>query len=79
MNKIKVGIIGTGGIAKKHATAYRENERVELAALYDIIPGRAAEWATKNKLEGICICGRLEELFKKVDAVSVCTPNNHSL
>lgn len=78
MNKVKVGIIGTGftiGIAKQHVTAYQANERVELTAFYDIVPGRAAEWAQKHKIEGVAICESLEELFEKVDAVSVCTPN----
>lgn len=79
MNKLKVGIIGTGftiGIAKRHVEAYHSNERSELVALYDIIPGRAAKWAEKKKVEGVTICESMEQLFDMVDAVSICTPNN---
>ncbi len=79
MNKVRIGIIGTGytvGIAKAHVNAYKANDRAVLTALYDIMPGRAAEWAQKNALEGLKICESLEELFDRVDAVSICTPNN---
>lgn len=79
MNKLKVGIIGTGfsiGIAKRHVEAYQANERVELVAAYDIIPGRAAKWLEGKKVEGVTVCDTMEQLFDMVDAVSVCTPNN---
>lgn len=79
MSKIRVGIIGTGytvGIARAHVEAYNVNERTELTALYDIIPGRAAEWAQKSSLRGVKICESLEEIFSMVDAVSICTPNS---
>lgn len=79
MKKVKAGIIGTGytiGIAKQHVEAYHANEQAELVAMYDRIPGRAAAWAEEKKITGVTICGSLEELFAKVDAVSICTPNH---
>lgn len=79
MSKIKVGIIGTGytiGIARDHVEAYKANKRTELTALYDIVPGRAYEWAQKASLQGVKICESLEELLSMVDAVSICTPNS---
>ncbi|MED4224496.1 Gfo/Idh/MocA family oxidoreductase [Neobacillus cucumis] len=79
MEKVKIGIIGTGytiGIAQQHVEAYQANERAELVALFDIIPGRAAEWASKRGLQDIKICESLQELFDHVDAVSICTPND---
>lgn len=78
MKKVKVGIIGTGftiGIAKNHVDAYKNNARAELVAFYDIIPGRAAEWAEKKEIKDVVICNTLEELYEMVDAVSICTPN----
>lgn len=36
MNKIKVAIIGTGGIANEHINAYLKNPNVELYAFCDI-------------------------------------------
>jgi predicted dehydrogenase len=79
MKEVKVGIIGTGftiGIAKNHVDAYEANGRAELVALYDIIPGRSAEWAKKYSLKDVKICESVEELLSIVDAVSICTPNS---
>lgn len=78
MKKVKIGIVGTGftiGIAKQHVDAYLENKRAELMGIYDIVPGRAQQWADEKGLEGVVICNSYEELLDKVDAVSICTPN----
>jgi predicted dehydrogenase len=78
MKKVRVGIIGTGytiGIANQHVAAYRANGRAELTAIYDILPGRAAEWAAQKGITGVTICESIEQLFGLVDAVSLCTPN----
>ena len=77
MEKIKVGIVGTGytvGIAANHVNGYLQNPGCILTALYDIIPGRAAKWAEEKKLN-VEICSSYDELLDKVDAVSICTPN----
>lgn len=78
MEKIKVGIAGTGytvGIANSHVNGYRFcAEDCELVALYDIIPGRAAQWAKEKNLD-VKICGSFDELLDCVDAVSITTPN----
>lgn len=78
MEKIKVGIAGTGytvGIANNHVNGYRYcQEDCELVALYDIVPGRAAQWAKEKDLN-VKICGTFDELLDSVDAVSICTPN----
>ena len=39
--KLRVGIIGTGGIAHAHARAYKNFDDVEIVAGADIIPGKA--------------------------------------
>jgi len=78
MKKVRIGIIGTGftiGIAQQHIEAYKDNERAELVALYDILPGSAAEFASKHGIKDVKICESLEELYENVDAVSICTPN----
>lgn len=77
MKKIRTGIAGTGytvGIAANHVRAYQENPQSELVALYDILPGRAAQWAAEKQLD-VKICASYEELLDSVDAVSLCTPN----
>lgn len=78
MEKIKVGIAGTGytvGIANNHVNGYKAcSDECELVALYDIVPGRAAQWASEKGLD-VKICQTFDELLDQVDAVSICTPN----
>lgn len=78
MEKVRIGIIGTGftiGIAMSQINGYKKIEDAEVVAAYDIIPGRVEAFLERHKLEGIHPCTSLEELFSMVDAVSVCTPN----
>ena len=72
MEKIKIGIIGTGYIGNVHARIFSGNERCEVAALYDIKPERAERSA---KSVGGKVCRSREELFEIADAVLVCAPN----
>ncbi|MCY7347410.1 MAG: Gfo/Idh/MocA family oxidoreductase [Pyrinomonadaceae bacterium] len=72
MDKIKIGIIGTGYIGSVHARIFSRDERCEVAALYDVKPERAEKTA---KLVGGTVCQSREELFDIADAVLVCTPN----
>lgn len=81
MDKVKVGIVGTGftiGIAKPHLEAYLENKYVDSIVLFDSIKGRAQEWIKEKGYtdKRIVICDSYEDLLKQVDAVSICTPNN---
>jgi predicted dehydrogenase len=41
MSKLKIGIVGTGYIGNVHGRIFASDERVEVAALYDIITERA--------------------------------------
>ena len=73
---IRVGIIGAGGIARyAHIPGYQAQEDVELLALCDIVPGKAAKLAREfNVPRAYDSCA--EMLSKEdLDAVSVCTPN----
>lgn len=44
MSKIRLLVLGTGHMAKAHATAFAQDERVEMVAACDVVPGRAAEF-----------------------------------
>jgi len=45
---IKIGIIGCGKITEvRHAPEYVENPYCELAGFFDVVPGRAREFADK--------------------------------
>ena len=71
MSKLKVGIIGTGGISHFHIKGYIANPDVELYALCDINEDRlnavAKEYGIERKFTDINELLKLEEL----DAVSV--------
>ncbi|MHB1001036.1 MAG: Gfo/Idh/MocA family protein [Armatimonadota bacterium] len=75
-DKIRIGIIGTGGIAKNtHIPAYINNPDAEIVAVCDnrpeVVDAVAAEFGIKHKFTDY---NKLLEL-DEIDAVDVCTPN----
>jgi len=73
---LRIALIGTGGIADAHLTAYQQFAgRCEVAAITDIFPDKAVE---KKKKFGLS-CDTFDD-YKKllgrsdIDLVSVCTP-----
>jgi predicted dehydrogenase len=74
--KLKIGIIGTGGISQVHMTGYATMpDLCELVAFCDLIPERA-EKASKDFGPGKVYTDYRELLKdKEIDAVSVTTPN----
>ena len=75
MNKLKIGVIGCGSIAKhRHLPEYAANTQIKIVAVCDIVKSRADETAV---LYGAKSYESYEELLQnsEVDAVSVCTPN----
>ena len=77
MGKLRIGIIGTGGIAGAHTKAYLQMDDVEIVAGADIIKGRAREFFDKHGLTDAKDYTSAKAMFKaeKIDAVSVCTYN----
>ena len=76
--KFKVAIIGTGWIAEAHIESYLAQPDVEVVALADMIPGKAAAFAKRYGVENARIYGHHTEMLaaeKELDAVSVCTYN----
>ncbi|CAN5793272.1 inositol 2-dehydrogenase [soil metagenome] len=72
MEKVRIGIVGTGYIGNVHGRIYSRDKRAEVTALYDIVPERA-ERAAKGI--GGKVCSSREELLANCDAVLVCSPN----
>lgn len=70
---LKVGLIGCGFMGTMHANCYRNIAGVELAALADIRPERAAELA---KGTNAALFGDGADLIReaKVDIVDICLP-----
>ena len=72
---MKIGIIGTGGMANAHAEEFSKIDGVRLAACLDVVPGKAAAFAAKHGIAHACTL--LDEVFAQVDAVSIVTPDAH--
>lgn len=82
-NKIKVGIIGCGGIAnQKHLPSLKEqSDLCEIVAFCDIIEERAKKAAAEYGTQGASVYTDYKELLKDgaIDVVHVLTPNvSHS-
>ncbi len=71
MDKIRVGVVGTGYLGSLHAKIYRDIETCSLAAVCDIDKTRLDQISKALNVPGYA---NYEELFGKVDAVSVAVP-----
>ncbi len=76
MEKVKIGIIGTGYIGSVHGQIYSQDSRTEVSALFDVVPEKAERTA---RAIGGKVCRSREELFENCDAVLVTTPNKTPL
>ena len=80
--KIKVGIIGCGGIANgKHMPSLAKIKEIEMVAFCDIIEEKAEAAAKKFGTPDAKVYTDYKELLadKSIDTVHVCTPNrSHS-
>lgn len=77
MEKVKVGIIGCGGISKTaHCPSYLIEPRAEITAVCDIIEERA-ESVRKKFFRKAKVYMDYKELLKDpdIDYVDICTPN----
>ena len=77
MSKLKVAVIGNGGIANSHMHGYLNlTDRIEVVACCDINPEKADEFAAKYGIPHVYYS--CEEMFKHetFDLVSVCTWNS---
>lgn len=77
MEKIRVGIVGCGGIANgKHLPAMKRNGNFEITAFCDLIAERAKKAKEEYGTKDAKVFGDYTELLKEdLDAVYVLTPN----
>jgi|SRR5690625_3669504 len=76
VNNVKIGIIGSGGIAKGHARAYMNMNHVEIVGVADVVPGKAKAFIEELNISGAKAFENHQDLLKEeLDGVSVCTPN----
>src|SRR5215510_3101877 len=72
MAKLKIGIIGAGYIAGVHAGVLARDERVQLAAIYDVVPAAAERLAGSYNATAVAT---VLEVLERSDAVYITTPN----
>lgn len=74
-NKLRVALIGAGGIAKAHIRYYQDMDDVEMVAVADVVLERARACCEEYQIPQAY--ADYEDLLRqaKPDAVSVCTPN----
>ncbi len=72
--RIRFGIVGTGGIGTFHAAIMQQVAQVELVAVADIVPERAKAVGERF---GVAWHGSYDDLLARgdIDAITVCTPS----
>ena len=75
--RIRLAIVGTGGMANVHAEEFLKDKGVELVAVCDVSPERASAFAAKHAPEA-AVFTDFGELLREVkpDAVANVTPDN---
>ncbi len=76
MKKVKVGIIGAGGISQSHIAGYKALDNVEIYAVCDINEQRAIECSKNHNIKHVFTDFNEMLKLEELDAVSVCTWNN---
>lgn len=71
MKKLRVGVVGAGYLGRFHAQKYSELENAELVGVVDTNVERSRLVAGEVKTEAFF---SIEDIFGKVDAVSIVTP-----
>ncbi|NLK07278.1 MAG: Gfo/Idh/MocA family oxidoreductase [Firmicutes bacterium] len=76
-DSIRIGIIGTGNIARSYARAYRDIPEAEIVGLCDIVPGKAAAYGEREGFPNAKTYVRYQDMLEELelDAVSISTPN----
>ena len=76
-DKLKVGIVGVGGIARTHIPGWQASEHAELVAGSDISEDVLNTWGEQYGVKKLYV--NPEDLFAdpEIDIVDVCTPNNY--
>jgi myo-inositol 2-dehydrogenase / D-chiro-inositol 1-dehydrogenase len=76
VNRVKVGLIGTGFVADLHAAAARMVPEVELAAVASPTPGKAAHFARERGIPQAFEDYRDLLKVKEIDLVTLALPNH---
>jgi predicted dehydrogenase len=70
---IRVGIVGTGAMANAHAENFLKISGVSVGACFDVVEERSRAFADKHGIRHVATS--LADLLKRVDAVTLVTPD----
>jgi len=79
MSKVRIGIIGCGGIANgKHMPSLAKVQEAEMVAFCDVVVERAEEAKQKYGNEDAKVYSDYKEMLQdaSIDVIHVCTPND---
>jgi myo-inositol 2-dehydrogenase/D-chiro-inositol 1-dehydrogenase len=72
MSKLKIGFLGAGYIAGVHASILARDERVQIAAVHDVVKSRAMQLASSA---GAQVAHSVAEVLALCDTIYINTPN----
>src|SRR5688572_18690722 len=72
MSKLKIGFLGAGYIAGVHASILARDERVQIAAVHDVVKSRAKQLASAS---GAKVAHSVAEVLALCDTIYITTPN----
>jgi predicted dehydrogenase len=70
---MNVGVIGTGVMGKNHVRVYSKIREVQDICVFDSFD----KHVDLGRQYDVVVCGSLDELLDRVDAVSICVPTEH--
>ena len=75
MKKLKVAVVGVGGIAGAHMPGWKASEDAELAAGCDVNGEALARWGAEHGVDKLY--SSVEDIWQddEIDIVDICTPN----
>ena len=77
MERVRVGVIGTGQIGKHHLERYSKIPQANVLAVADIDEAEARRVAAKHGIPDVCTDFRQLLARQDIDAVDVCLHNNY--
>ncbi len=75
-NKLKIGIIGVGGIAKTHMPGWEESPYAEVVAGSDVSEAALKAWGEKYDVKHVTTDAQTLINDPNIDVIDICTPNN---
>ncbi|MBN1935197.1 MAG: Gfo/Idh/MocA family oxidoreductase, partial [Anaerolineae bacterium] len=77
MTKLKVGVIGVGGIARTHMPGWEASELAEVVAGADVSEAALERWGKQHSVARLETNSAALIDDPDIDIIDICTPNNY--